>query len=50
VSIIGLAHSPKLNVFADGVETEEQSRLLRSLDCDEMQGFLSGKPVLKEIF
>jgi EAL domain-containing protein (putative c-di-GMP-specific phosphodiesterase class I) len=50
VSIISLAHSLKLNVVAEGVETEEQSRLLRLLNCDEMQGFLSGKPVLKEIF
>jgi EAL domain-containing protein (putative c-di-GMP-specific phosphodiesterase class I) len=39
VSIISLAHSLKLNVFADGVETEEQSRLLRSLNCDELQAF-----------
>ena len=37
-------------LVAEGVETEEQSRLLRLLNCDEMQGFLSGKPVLKEIF
>jgi EAL domain-containing protein (putative c-di-GMP-specific phosphodiesterase class I) len=50
VSIISLAHSLKLNVVAEGVETEEQSRLLRLLNCDEMQGFRSGKPVPKEIF
>ena len=49
-TIIGLAHSLKLKVVAEGVETEEQSRLLRSLDCDEMQGFLFSKPVPSEIF
>ncbi|MGB5079992.1 MAG: bifunctional diguanylate cyclase/phosphodiesterase, partial [Burkholderiales bacterium] len=49
-TIITLAHSLKLKVVAEGVETEEQSRLLRLLDCDEMQGFLFGKPVPGEIF
>jgi len=49
-TIINLAHSLKLNVVAEGVETEEQSRLLRLLSCDEMQGFLFGKPVPSEIF
>ena len=49
-TIINLAHSLKLNVVAEGVETEEQSRLLRLLNCDEMQGFLFSKPVPSEIF
>ncbi|MFZ3321244.1 MAG: EAL domain-containing protein [Usitatibacter sp.] len=49
-TIISLAHSLKLNVVAEGVETEEQSRLLRLLSCDEMQGFLFSKPVPVEIF
>jgi EAL domain-containing protein (putative c-di-GMP-specific phosphodiesterase class I) len=49
-TIINLAHSLKLKVVAEGVETEEQSRLLRLLTCDEMQGFLFSKPVPAEIF
>jgi EAL domain-containing protein (putative c-di-GMP-specific phosphodiesterase class I) len=49
-TIINLAHSLKLKVVAEGVETEEQSRLLRLLDCDELQGFLFSKPVPGEIF
>jgi diguanylate cyclase (GGDEF)-like protein/PAS domain S-box-containing protein len=49
-TIISLAHSLKLKVVAEGVETEEQSSLLRLLDCDEMQGFLFSKPVPVEIF
>jgi diguanylate cyclase (GGDEF)-like protein/PAS domain S-box-containing protein len=49
-TIIGLAHSLKLNVVAEGVETEEQSRLLRLMDCDEMQGFLVSKPLPCNIF
>jgi EAL domain-containing protein (putative c-di-GMP-specific phosphodiesterase class I) len=49
-TIINLAHSLKLKVVAEGVETEEQSRLLRLLNCDEMQGFLFSKPVPREVF
>jgi len=49
-TIINLAHSLKLNVVAEGVETEEHSRVLRLLGCDEMQGYLFSKPVPSEIF
>jgi diguanylate cyclase (GGDEF)-like protein/PAS domain S-box-containing protein len=49
-TIINLAHSLKLEVVAEGVETEEQARLLRLLDCDQMQGFLYSKPVPVGIF
>jgi diguanylate cyclase (GGDEF)-like protein/PAS domain S-box-containing protein len=49
-TIIILAHSLKLKVVAEGVETKEQSRLLRLLGCDEMQGFLFSKPVPSDIF
>jgi diguanylate cyclase (GGDEF)-like protein/PAS domain S-box-containing protein len=49
-TIITLAHSLKLMVVAEGVETEEQSRLLRLLNCDEFQGYLFSKPVPTEIF
>ncbi len=49
-TIINLAHSLRLKVVAEGVETEEQSRLLRLLNCDEMQGYLFSKPVPGDIF
>jgi len=49
-TIINLAHSLKIKVVAEGVETEEQSRLLRLLSCDEFQGFLFSKPVPRETF
>jgi diguanylate cyclase (GGDEF)-like protein/PAS domain S-box-containing protein len=49
-TIINLAHSLKLTVVAEGVETEEQSRLLRLLSCDEMQGFLYSKAVPCDTF
>ena len=48
-TIISLAHSLGLKVVAEGVETENQSRLLKLLKCDEMQGYLFSKPVSFEI-
>jgi diguanylate cyclase (GGDEF)-like protein len=44
-AIIALAHSLKLKVTAEGVETEQQLAFLREHDCDETQGFLLSPPV-----
>ena len=44
-TIIDLAHALNLKVVAEGVETEDQSRLLQGLRCDELQGFLFSKPL-----
>ena len=43
-AIISLAHSLDIPVVAEGVETEEQASLLRSLLCEELQGFLIARP------
>ena len=43
--IIGLAHNLKLKVVAEGVETEEQFAVLRSLGCDVNQGFYLHRPM-----
>ena len=47
-TIINLAHTLKLKVVAEGAETEEQSKLLKLLDCDELQGYLFSKPIPAE--
>lgn len=44
-TIIGLAHALSLKVVAEGVETEEQMRLLRLLKCDDIQGYVLSRPV-----
>ena len=44
-TMISLAHSLKLTVVAEGVETEEQAKILRLLRCDEIQGYLISKPL-----
>jgi len=38
-AIISLAHSLRLKVVAEGVETAEQLALLREIHCDQFQGF-----------
>ena len=44
-SVVSLAHALGMRVVAEGVETEEQARLLKQLGCDEMQGYLYSRPV-----
>jgi diguanylate cyclase (GGDEF)-like protein len=43
-SIVSLAHSLDIRVNAEGVETEAQLRCLQAHGCDELQGFLLGRP------
>ncbi len=44
-SIITMAHGLNLQTIAEGVETWEQLSLLKTLGCDEIQGFFISKPV-----
>ena len=44
-SIINLAHSLGLRTVAEGVETVQQLEWLREGGCDELQGFLLGRPL-----
>ncbi len=49
-AIIALAHSLDMDVVAEGVETASQLGKLKAMMCDEMQGFLLGKPLEAEAF
>jgi EAL domain-containing protein (putative c-di-GMP-specific phosphodiesterase class I) len=42
--MIGLAHGLGLPVVAEGVETEDQRAFLGGVQCDEIQGYLIGRP------
>ncbi len=48
-AIIQIAHSLKLKVIAEGVETTEQLELVATMGCDSFQGYLLSKPVPPEV-
>jgi diguanylate cyclase (GGDEF)-like protein len=45
-NIIGMAHDLGLEAIAEGAETQEQVAILRELNCNEVQGFLLGRPMM----
>jgi diguanylate cyclase (GGDEF)-like protein len=47
-TIVSLGHSLEMTVTAEGVETDAQAHFMNGLNCDEIQGFLYGKPVAEE--
>ena len=47
-SIVSLAHSLNIRVNAEGVESKAQLRALQEHGCDELQGFLLGRPVASD--
>jgi diguanylate cyclase (GGDEF)-like protein/PAS domain S-box-containing protein len=44
-AVISLAHTLGMKIVAEGVETQDQLKLLRLLKCDEIQGYLYSKAV-----
>jgi len=49
MAIVTLAHNLNLQVIAEGIETVEQHDFLRSLKCEEGQGYLLGRPAPAEL-
>lgn len=50
LAVIAMAHSLKISVIAEGVETQSQKEFLRDNKCDSVQGFLFSKAVPFEEF
>jgi PAS domain S-box-containing protein/diguanylate cyclase (GGDEF)-like protein len=46
---VGMAHGLGLVTVAEGVETEEQREFLASTGCDQLQGYLFGRPMMPEL-
>ncbi len=47
---LGLAHNLGLEVVAEGVETPEALQWLRAEGCEQIQGYLIGRPMPAEAF
>jgi diguanylate cyclase (GGDEF)-like protein/PAS domain S-box-containing protein len=47
-AIVQMSHSLGITVMAEGVETEAQREFLVRLGCDELQGYMFGRPVPEE--
>ncbi|MDB5840062.1 MAG: hypothetical protein JWQ23_2014 [Herminiimonas sp.] len=50
IAIISLAHSLRLQVIAEGVETAEQLTFLRTHGCDQVQGYYFSRPIASDAF
>ena len=48
-TIIAMAHQLHMVVAAEGVETEAQSAFLTETGCDELQGYLLGRPAIAQV-
>ncbi len=49
-TLIKLAHTLELDVIAEGVEMQDQLELLKTLNCDKIQGYFISKPIAREEF
>lgn len=49
-AIVRLAQGSGMGIIAEGVETAEQSALLQTIGCGEMQGYHFGRPMPAEDF
>lgn len=49
-AIISMSKALNIKCIAEGVEKQEQLELLRSLNCDEVQGYIYSPPLTVELF
>jgi EAL domain-containing protein (putative c-di-GMP-specific phosphodiesterase class I) len=49
-AIVAMAHSLRLKVLAEGVENEHQLSYLKTLGCDQFQGYLCSPPLPADEF
>jgi PAS domain S-box-containing protein len=49
-TVVTLAHNLDLKVVAEGIETEEEAKLLKLLRCEQGQGYLYSRPVPADAF
>jgi diguanylate cyclase (GGDEF)-like protein/PAS domain S-box-containing protein len=49
-AVIAMGHSLRLNIVAEGVETQDQLAFLRERGCHAAQGYLFGRPVAGDAF
>lgn len=49
-AIIGMAHSLRMQVIAEGVKTEAQLKFLRARRCNQIQGYFFSRPIPAEDF
>ena len=49
-SIIEMSHVLGLKVVAEGIESQGQLEILKTMGCDQMQGFLKARPMPAEAF
>lgn len=48
-AIIVLGHELGMKIIAEGIETQVQADFVRGAGCDELQGYLFGKPVAADV-
>ena len=49
-AVVAMAHTLKLEVVAEGVETDGQLAFFRSIGCDMLQGFIFSEPLSAKEF
>jgi EAL domain-containing protein (putative c-di-GMP-specific phosphodiesterase class I) len=45
-AVIAMANSFRINIVAEGVETESQLKVLRKIGCRQAQGYYLGRPMI----